>query len=91
VSLLQEPSNNAYDHRYQNTKQDHGCNGKIEAEIFFFYTNITGQMTDPMQFIVKEIDDQSYYHHCSAEEYYVLAGIGIHKKFILNIPQCFCR
>jgi hypothetical protein len=46
-------------------------------------------MTDPMQFIVKEIDDQAYYYHCSPDEDNVLTGIGIHKKFILIIAQCF--
>jgi hypothetical protein len=80
-----------YDHRYQNTKQDHGCYREIEAEIFFFNTNITRQVADPMQFVMEEIDDQAYYYYSSPNEHNILAGIRIHKKIILIIAQCFYR
>jgi hypothetical protein len=37
-------------------------------------------VADPMQFIVKEIDNYTYYHHGAANKYEIFAGIGIHKK-----------
>jgi hypothetical protein len=86
---LQEPANYAEDDGYQNTKKDHGRDGKIKAKIFFFYANITRQVTDPVQLIMEEIDDQPYYHHSAPDEHNIFAGIGIHKKFILLAPNAF--
>jgi hypothetical protein len=48
-------------------------------------------VADPMQFIVKEIDNYTYDYHGAANEYKILAGIGIHKKMILITLQCFHR
>jgi hypothetical protein len=88
---LKEPAYYANDNRYQNTKHDHGGDGKIKAEILFFNADITGQVADPVQFVVEEIDDKPYYHHSAPDEHNILAGIGIHKKIILITAQCFCR
>jgi hypothetical protein len=91
LDKLQESPDNAYDHCKQNTEEDHGCDGKIKAEILFFYTDITGQVTYPIEFIVKKINYPANYHHSAADEHNILAGIGIHKKIILIGTQCFCR
>jgi hypothetical protein len=40
---------------------------------------------------MEEIDDEPYDHHSSADEHYVFAGVGIHKKIILIGTQCFHR
>lgn len=89
--LMQQSAHNIDDYCYQHTEQDHGCYGEIKAEIFFFNANITRQVTDPVQFIVKEINNKAYYHHPAADEHQIFAGIGIHKKIILIIAQCFHR
>ena len=73
--LLQEPANNAEDNCDNNTGQDHSCNRKIKAEILFFNPDITRQMTDPMQFIMEEINHQADDHHSAANAHQILAGI----------------
>jgi len=73
--LLQEPANDTKHHRYNNANQDHSGNRKVKAEILFFYPDITRQMTDPMQFIMKEIDHQAYDHHSAANDHQIPAGV----------------
>ena len=73
--LLQESSNNTEHNRYNNTCQDHGSDGKVKTKILFFNTNITRQMTDPMEFVVEEIYDQPYDDYSAANEYQILAGV----------------
>jgi hypothetical protein len=89
--LLQTPANEADNYSQQHAEDDHSSDGKIKTEVLFFYANVARQVADPMQFIVKEIDNYSYYHHGAANEYKILAGIGIHKKIILITLQCFHR
>jgi hypothetical protein len=91
VGVLQKPADQAYNYCYQNTEQYHGGDGKVKAEVFLFYADVARQVAYPMQFIVKEIDHQPYYHHSAANKHDILASIGIHKKIILNSLQCFPR
>jgi hypothetical protein len=47
------------DQCHYKTKNDHGSNRKIKSEIFFFNPDISGQSPDPMQLIMKKINDHS--------------------------------
>lgn len=46
----------------QQAKEYHGGDGKIEPEILLFYSNVTGQPAKPMQFVVKEVNDDADNH-----------------------------
>jgi len=41
----------------EQAENNHGSDWKIEPEVFFLYPYITRQAANPMQFIMKEIDD----------------------------------
>jgi hypothetical protein len=83
VKSLKKPADNTYNDREQHTKNDHGCNGKIKAEVFFFNPYIAGQMADPVQLIVKKVNNKAYNHYSASNHHNILTGVGIHKKFIL--------
>jgi hypothetical protein len=72
------------DNRGYYTKQDHGGDGEIKAEVFFFYTDIARQSADPVQFVVKEIDDQSYQHYADANDHDDFARILAHNNLLMR-------
>jgi hypothetical protein len=88
---LKKSLDNAEYYSKQNTKNDHGGDGKIKAEVFLFNPDVTGQMAYPMQFIVKEVNNQSDHNNGAANEHNIFTGIGIHINFILFLLQCFHR
>ena len=51
--------NNPNDKSAEQTEQDHCNNRKIKPEIFFFDSYITGKPPDPVQFIMKKINDDT--------------------------------
>ena len=46
------PNNNSYN----NTKQDHRCDGKIKAKVLLFYSYVTRQFPNPIKFVMEEIN-----------------------------------
>lgn len=54
-----QPLPDANDDKYEQIKQNERSKRKIKPEIFFFHTNIAGQMADPVQFIAEKINDDA--------------------------------
>jgi hypothetical protein len=54
---------NSYDQSDQQTENYHCGYRKIKTEVFFFDNNVSGQMAYPKHFIMKKIDDNSYYYN----------------------------
>jgi hypothetical protein len=78
--------------RDQDTKNDHSGDREIEFEIFFFNPDVSRQPADPVQFIVKEIDDHSQQNDHDSRHNYVFAGIAIHAaKLNLLTVYSFCQ
>ena len=51
----------------EQTKNDHRSDGKVKTEILFFDPDITGQPADPMQLIMKEVNNYSCYNNEHAD------------------------
>ena len=69
---------NSYDQSNQQTEKNHCCDRKIKTEISFFDTDISGKITYPMQFVMKKVDDNSYYYNDYSSQDNVFTGFGIH-------------
>ncbi len=79
---------NSYDQSDQQTENYHCGYRKINTEVFFFNNNISGQMAYPMHFIMKKIDDNSYYYNEGPGENDVFTGFGIHDtKVAANVKR----
>jgi hypothetical protein len=91
VYNLEKTPDDAYYHGKQNTKNDHGGDGKVKANVLFFNTYIARQPAYPVQLIVKKVNHHAYYNNGNANEDNVFTGIGIHKKFILIPALGFYR
>jgi hypothetical protein len=59
IVVSEKPFYHLYNQRKKQAENNHCRDRKIKPEIFFFYTNITRQPAYPMQFIVKEINDDA--------------------------------
>jgi len=76
--FLQNPSYNIHDDCKHNTENDQRRNGKIEPEVFLFNANIAGQAADPMQPVMKKINDEAYHYDSASEQHDIFAGSWIH-------------
>ncbi len=64
--------------RYQQAEQNHGSDGKIKPEVFFFNADIAGQAADPVQLVMKKINEQPDNCHPDADEDDVFSCFSIH-------------
>lgn len=67
--FLEQTPDQSQDNSQQYTENDHRSYWEIEAEVFFFYPDIAGQATYPMEFVVEEVNDNTYHNdRCSKED-----------------------
>jgi len=89
---VKKPFDNIYNQCCRQTENDHAGKRKIKPEIFFFNSYITGQTANPVQFIMKEIDDNTSQQDETANNYNPFPGITVHAaKIGLNRKYCFKR
>jgi len=60
---MKKALDNIYNKCKEYTCNEHGSYGKIKTAVFIFYTYVSGQSPQPVQFIVKEIDEQAGYYN----------------------------
>ena len=70
--LMKQLSRYPHDNGKQHTEYDHGCKRKIEAEIFFLYTDIAWQTPNPLKLVLKEIQHCAgcYQHQACNDQYF---------------------
>ena len=75
-------SQKSFDHLHnkgqQQAENNHGSDWKIEPEIFFLYTYIARQAANPVEFIVKKINDHAGKHDKNANDNDPFSGIAVH-------------
>jgi hypothetical protein len=59
-------------------KNYHGGDREIKFEIFFFNSNIAGQPADPMQLIMKKINDHANKNYHDPANDHIFTGIAVH-------------
>ncbi len=79
---LQQSFYNTYNHTNQHAKNNHGNNRKIKPEIFSFYPDVSWQMPDPVQLVMKKINDNPYYNDGNSYDDDILSCFWIHKRII---------
>ena len=62
----------------QQAENNHGSDWKIEPEIFFLYTYIARQAANPVEFIVKKINDHAGNYDKNANDNDPFSGIAVH-------------
>jgi hypothetical protein len=74
----------------QNRKNNHGRNRKIKPEVFSLYPNVTGQMSDPVQLIMKKINDYSGDKNDRPCQHNIFSDLGIHGfcNFSIKFNTC---
>jgi len=77
--LLKSPDDGEY-HRQNDAEEDHGRNGEVKPEIFFFNTDIARQPPDPVKLVVEKIDNNAYYYEGNANNYDIFSRLRIHRK-----------
>ena len=85
--ILQEATNDVYNQCNQQTKNQHGDNWEIKPRIIFFNPDITGQSSDPVKFIVKEIDQDTDQNSDYPQNNDVFTGVLIHGTR-LQVSRC---
>jgi hypothetical protein len=79
-----------YNHCYQQTENDHAGKRKIKTKAPFFNSNITRQTADPVQFIMKEINDNTCQQDKHSDDNDPFSGIAVHAaKIGLNRKYCY--
>jgi len=95
--ICSKPSDNPDHYRDQNTQQEHGGERKIKPEIFFFNSYIPRQAADPMQFIVKKINEDTDEHYARTNGNDIFSRFAVHlneeesiskKIFTCTIQDC---
>jgi hypothetical protein len=66
------------------TKNDHGGDWEIKSEIFFFDSDISGQPSNPMQFVVEEINNDPNDHNKQSDSDDPFAGFTAHESNLLS-------
>jgi hypothetical protein len=91
--LLKKSFDNIYNECYQQAENDHGGKWKIKTKITFFNSYITGQTADPVQFIMKEINDNSNQDDEYANNNNPFSGIAVHstKIGLNNVHEYSCN
>jgi hypothetical protein len=73
-----------YDQCQQQTKNDHGSDRKIKFEIFPFEADISGQATNPVQFVMKKINDDANNDHKQSDSDDPFTGFTVHVTKLLG-------
>ena len=63
-------------------KNHHGSDREIKFESFFFNSDITGQPSDPMQLIMKKINDHANKNYHDPAYDNIFSGIAVHNAKI---------
>ena len=75
---LQPSPDNEDDKGGKQAEQDHRRDREIESEILLFNPYISGQPADPVQFVMKEIDDDTEQNDKNSPKNDVSARIAVH-------------
>lgn len=65
--------------RQEDADYDHRGYGKIKSEIFFLYPYVARQPSDPMKFVMKEIDQSPDNDHCESNQDNIFSCVLVHK------------
>jgi len=72
------------------TENDHCGDWKIKLKVFLFDPDIPGQFADPVQPVMKEVNQYTQKHDQHSCNNYVSAGVTIHiAKIIFTIGNTF--
>ena len=69
-----KPNNKSADQ----AEKDHCNDGEIKSEIFLFNSDITGQTSDPVQLIMKKINDDTDKNNDHSNSNDPFAGFAVH-------------
>jgi hypothetical protein len=86
--FLQKPANDIHNDCDQYAKYDHGDKWKIESEVFSFYPDIAWQPSNPVQFIVKEVNDDAYDDYQDSKNDNIFTCSLVHSsRFIVKVQS----
>jgi len=66
------------DHSKQDAEDNHRGNGEIKTKILLFESNISGQATNPVEPVMKEINDNTGNHYQDAGNNNPFASFMVH-------------
>jgi len=67
-------------HADHHTEDNHGSDGKVKAEILSFHPYVARQVAEPVQLVVKEINQQADYDDHNTPDDNVFASFRIHEE-----------
>jgi hypothetical protein len=85
--MKSKSADKSYDQSDQQAENYHCGYGKIKGEVFLFNDNVSGQMAYPMHFIMKKIDDNSYYYNDGPRQDNVFTCFRIHNAKVTGKRQ----
>jgi len=75
---MKKAFNNIYNSGEQDTDNDQGNHRKIKPGITFFYTDISRQAAQPVQFVMKEVNDYTQHYNDNAGKNDPFACFSVH-------------
>lgn len=57
-----------YNQRKQQAQQDHGGQRKVELKIFFFNSYISRQSSNPVELVMKEVNNYTNHNYSNADK-----------------------
>ena len=84
---MKEAFKDVYDEGKEYAYNDQGNYGEIKPGISFFQSDITREPAQPVEFIVKKVNNDAHQHNDNAGKDDPFAGLRIHGSKIISIPE----